>query len=241
MSQIYNPSRPIGHIQALSKKVFSILILAVLLLPAAPCRAGQSDSIARASIHGVLSLDSRSTIIEGKHITINGILGGIAFGRGQHKLTLGYYWLSYGAKQRLIDLHKSHAHRINLEYYTRTDVGFASLAYWFPLYRNPRWTVYIPVETGLGSESANYRRISDDAQLGSGHFYFVPYQLGAYGEFKATPWVGFGLQIGYRNAARQTVFREHFEGPYYSYGLTFYPDRIYSDLKKYWAKRHTAR
>lgn len=38
---------------------------------------------------------------------------------------------------------------------------------------------------------------------------------------------------GYRDAIYRGPFRKHFKGPYYSYGLTFYPGRIYKDLRSY--------
>lgn len=213
-----------------------------MLLLSLHCSGWQKDSLPTDASHvrWILSLDARSTVIERKHISINGVLTGTGFGKKGHKLTIGYYWLNYGSKQRLINLHKKLAHSINVSYYTKTDVRFVSLAYWYPLYRDKRWVVSLPAEIGLGQESARYREVSGDGYLGKKDFYFGPCQLGIYGEYRVTPWVGLGLQIGYRDAIYRGPFRKHFKGPYYSYGLTFYPDRIYKDLKNHFNRKHQA-
>ena len=73
--------------------------------------------------HYLISMDSRSTIIDGRHIRINGLLTGMSIGEKNHKITLGYYWLGYDASRRLIDWHKKLTQSINLSYYIKTDVS----------------------------------------------------------------------------------------------------------------------
>jgi hypothetical protein len=206
------------------------------------CLYAQSDSVSLGSTatdntHFVIGLDSRSTIIEKRHININGALAGISFGKKSHTITLGYYWLGYNAANRLIDFHKNLAQSINLSYYTPTDVQFVSLAYWYPIIKNKKWTFSVPIEFGVGTESRQYRKLSNDHTLGNGYFSFEPYQIGTYTEYKLTPWVGLSTQLGYRNAISKGDFKKRFGGMYYSYGLTVYPGQVYNDVKLWYTKR----
>jgi hypothetical protein len=201
--------------------------------------AADSDSVSTSNNtpRFVLSLDTRSTIIDRRHVRINGVLSGVSFGKRSHKITVGYYWLGYNASKRLIDWHKSLAHSINLSYYTKTDVAFVSFAYWYPLLKTKRWTVSIPVELGAGRETSNYRELSDDSAINNKHFSFAPYQAGVYGEYRVTPWAGLSAQVGYRNALSESHFRRHFSGVYYSYGICLYPGTIYTDVKGWMGNR----
>lgn len=184
----------------------------------------------------VMSLDTRSTIIDRRHIRINGALTGVSFGQKNHKITMGYYWLGYDASKRLINWHKSIAHSINLSYYTKTDVQFISFAYWLPVLKKNKWTLSVPLEMGLGRETSRYRALQNDAALDKKNAVFEPYQCGVYSEYKLTPWFGIDAQVGYRNALSKTHFQKHFAGIYYSYGLSLYPGTIYQDYKS-WRKK----
>ncbi len=186
----------------------------------------------------MLSLDTRSTIIDRRHVRINGAMTGVSFGQKNHKITVGYYWLAYNAAKRLIDWHKNLAHSVNLSYYTKTDVAFVSFAYWYPLLKKNKWSVSVPLELGIGHETSNYLAISNDISLNHKHFRFVPYQAGLYAEYHLTPWAGLSAQVGYRNSLAENHFRKHFSGMYYSYGVCLYPGTIYTDLKSWQKRRH---
>jgi hypothetical protein len=214
-----------------------VMTLCVVKSPAQSSSATEDSTAKKPNrVRWILSLDSRSTIIEKKNITINGALGGISFGEKSHKITLGYYWLNYDGRQRLVSLRKSMARRFNLSYYTKTDVSFLSLAYWYPLHKSKKWMVYLPGELGIGQESAHYRHISDDGYIGKKDFYFAPFQVGVYGEYRVTKWAGLDAQVGYRDTLYKGPFRKHFNGVYYSYGFTLYPGTIYADLKHYFSR-----
>lgn len=213
-------------------RISSGILIFSLILFVAQSAFGQQDTTKRPSgTHVVFSLDSRSTIIDREHITINGAWTGIEFGKIHHKFTVGYYWLKYGASQKIIDLHKKLAEIINLSSYTKTDVFFVSLGYWYPLIHNQKWILSIPVELGIGKETANYHRVTDDSGVGKSNTVFSPVQGGIYGEFHATKWAGLFSQVGYRNTFSSIGFRERFRGPYYSYGLTVYPDAFFKAFK----------
>lgn len=175
-------------------------------------------------IKAVFNLDSRSSFIERQPVNIWGVNAGIAFGAKRNQLTLGYYWMSYAAYAKLINWRKEAAHRINLSYYTRTDLWFTSLLYWWNLKNSQRWMISLPMEVGAGLAYAIPHDLSRDQPIDrtTRHF-FAPVQIGMYVQWKATRWVGFGLQGGYRYSVFQTDLDQHFNGTYYSVGMTIYP------------------
>ncbi|HEV7378965.1 MAG TPA: hypothetical protein VGN64_04180, partial [Dyadobacter sp.] len=171
------------------------------------------------------------------HLKVKGVKTGLSFGEKGHKITIGYYWLNYNSNIRLINLREKLTESINIAGYTKTDVGFVSFAYWYPLHTGKKWIVSLPAELGVGQESAAYRQLSGSEYNGRKESFFYPYQLGLYAEYKATPWVGISLQTGYRDAFYHGPLRRQFRGIYYSYGLTFYPGRILRDVKGYLTKK----
>ena len=209
-----------------------------LLCSFAATGAATDSTLSRQNVRMILSLDTRSTIIDRRHVRINGAMAGIAFGEKKHKITAGYYWLGYDAARRLINWHKNLSYSINLSYYTKTDVQFLSVAYWYPVLKERKWTVYVPVEFGMGQQTAQYRKLANDDALSRRNFQFMPCQAGVYSEYRVTPWAGFDAQIGYRNAISESNFRKHFAGIYYSYGISLYPGTIYRDIKGWYKKQH---
>jgi hypothetical protein len=80
------------------------------------------DSL-RPRLSYAISWDARSSIIKEKRVNIWGVNTGIIVGRKRNQITLGYYWLNFNSYQRLIDLRKSAAKRVNLDYYTKFFVS----------------------------------------------------------------------------------------------------------------------
>lgn len=178
----------------------------------------------RPAITPAFNLDFRDSFLERQHVNVWGINAGIEFGVKRHQLTLGYYWINYATYLRLIDWRRDAAQRVNLGYYTRTDMWFMSLLYWWNMTNNRRWMVSLPVELGGGVAYAIPLNLSQNAQIDrSHHDFFVPLQAGAYAQWKATRWLGLSAQIGYRVAVFQTAIDQNFNGSYYSIGVTIYP------------------
>ncbi|TLV02248.1 hypothetical protein [Dyadobacter luticola] len=222
----------------LTKTCRSFTACVCVLLFSVRAFAGEKDSLAVTSNpRFVLSLDSRSTIIAGRPVRINGVLTGLSFGQKHYKITVGYYWLGYDASRKLINWHRKLSQSINLSYYTKTDVQFVSFAYWHPVIRTNKWILSVPAELGIGQETARYRQLSNDSSIRAKNFHFVPAQIGVYAEYRVTNWAGLDAQLGYRNAFSNGAFRKHFSGVYYSYGITLYPGNIYRDVRNYYAKR----
>ncbi|CCH55771.1 hypothetical protein BN8_05057 [Fibrisoma limi BUZ 3] len=190
--------------------------------PSAYTSAPDSTPVAR--ITPAINLDFRNSFLERQHVNVWGVNAGIEFGPKRHQLTLGYYWLTYATYLRLIDWRRTAARRINLDYYTRTDLWFLSLLYWWNLTNNQHWMVSLPVEVGGGIAYAMPHDLRRDVQIDrTRRDFFVPVQVGAYTQWKATRWIGFSVQLGYRYSIFQTDIDQHFNGVYYSVGLTVYP------------------
>jgi len=183
------------------------------------------DSLGRRPVSWTLSLDFRNSFIARRPVNVWGANTGIAFGEKRHQVTVGYYWLSYNSLQRFIDLRRDAARRLNLEYYTRTDMAFGSLMYWWNLTNNHQWMVSFPLEVGAGVASAiPIDPRTDVAQQVATRNFFMPVQLGIYTQWRASRWVGLSGQLGYRHSMFRTNLDQHYDGAYYSAGLTFYPE-----------------
>ncbi|WP_128546824.1 hypothetical protein [Larkinella soli] len=185
-----------------------------------------ADSVrpARHPVTPAFNLDFRTSFLEKRRVNVWGVNAGIEYGAKRHQVTLGYYWLNYAVYLRLIDWRRDAARRINLDYYTRTDLWFLSLLYWYNLTNNRRWKVSIPVEVGGGVAYAMPRDLTRDLPVDrTRRDFFVPVQVGGYGQWKATRWVGFSVQMGYRYSVFQTAIDQNFNGIYYSFGITVYP------------------
>ena len=191
----------------------------------------QADSVKNKKIQygWAINWDARSSLIEHKPVNIWGVNTGIYYGKKKHQLTFGYYWLSLNGYQRLIDFRKSAAKRVNLGYYTKTDLFYFSMMFWHNLINTKRFRVAIPLEVGIGATTNSANTFVNDIQLWKRNDVIIPIQLGLYGEWKATRWMGFISQFGYRASITQKHISEHYSSYYYSIGATFYTYQIYKD------------
>lgn len=206
--------------------MISACLLAFSLLTVRPDSLAPADTgtSARSKIKPAFNLDFRDSFLERQHVNVLGVNAGIEFGVKRHQLTLGYYWISYATYLRLIDWRRDAARRINLDYYTRTDMWYVNLLYWWNMTNNKKWMVSIPVELGGGVAYALPTNLSKETPIDRTHRSFlVPVQVGVYGQWKATRWVGLSAQVGYRVTVFQTAIDQNFNGSYYSIGLTIYP------------------
>ena len=204
----------------------AVFLVACSLFIAQPDSTAPADSVRPkyAALKPAFNLDFRDSFLESQHVNVLGINAGFTYGRKRHQLTLGYYWINYATYLRLIDWRRNAAQRINLNYYTRTDMWFVSTMYWWNLTNNKRWLVSIPVELGGGVAYALPLNLSQNVQVDrSRRDFFVPLQIGAYGQWRATRWVGLSAQIGYRISVFQTAIDQNFNGSYYSIGISIYP------------------
>lgn len=176
-----------------------------------------SDSL-RPRLSYAINWDARSSIIKEQRVNIWGVNTGIILGRKRNQITLGYYWLNFNSYLRLLDLRKSAAKRVNLDYYTKTDLYFFSLMYWKNFINNKRWRVSVPVEVGIGATKNENVGLFNEIRIWKRKDYFVPIQAGVYVGWKATRWGGLSVQGGYRYAMHQRNIPENYNGLYYSLG-----------------------
>lgn len=177
------------------------------------------DSL-RPRLSYTISWDARSSIIKEKRVNIWGVNTGIIIGRKRNQITLGYYWLNFNSYQRLIDLRKSAAKRVNLDNYTKTDLYFFSLMYWKNFVNNKRWRISVPIEIGIGATKNKNVGLINEIQIWKRKDYFMPVQTGLNIGWKATRWVGLSAQCGYRYAPRKKNIPENYNGLYYSFGAS---------------------
>lgn len=218
------------------------VVLSALLLTARsglPARPTMADTLhpVRTVVNPAFNLDFRNSFLERQRVNVWGVNAGVEFGPKRHQLTLGYYWLSYATYLRLIDWRRDAARRINLDYYTRTDLWFMNVQYWWNLTNNRHWMVSLPVEMGGGVAYAMPHDLRQDNQIDrTRRDFFVPLQVGAYAQWKTTRWAGFSTQVGYRYSIFQSDINQHFNGVYYSVGVTLYPALV-TDLWRWLSKK----
>jgi hypothetical protein len=200
-----------------------LLVFFNLLVPADTLVAPDSGRY-ESRIKPTANIDFRNSFLGRQRVNVWGVNAGIEFGARRHQLTLGYYWLNYATYLRLINWRRDAARRINLAYYTRTDLWFTSVQYWWNMTNNKRWMVSIPVELGGGVAYAIPRDLRQDVQVDrTRRDFFVPLQLGIYAQWKATRWGGLSGQVGYRYSVFQTDINQNFNGTYYSVGVSIFP------------------
>lgn len=176
-----------------------------------------SDSL-RPHLSYAVNWDARSSIIKKQRVNIWGINTGIIVGRKRNQITLGYYWLNFNSYLRLIDLRKSAAKTVNLNYYTKTDLYFFSLMYWKNFVNNKKWRVSVPIEMGIGTTKNENVSLLNEIRVWKRKDYFIPIQAGVYVGWKATRWGGLSVQGGYRYALHQKNIPANYNGLYYSLG-----------------------
>ena len=198
--------------------IFSLKVIAQTPLPDS-VKVTSLDSF-RPRLSYAINWDARSSIIKEKQVNIWGVNTGIIVGRKRNQITLGYYWLNFNSYQRLIDLRKSAAKRVNLDYYIKTDLYFFSLMYWKNFVNNKRWRISVPFEIGIGATKNENIGILNEIQIWKRKDYFMPVQAGLNIGWKATRWVGLSAQSGYRYALRKKNIPENYNGLYYSVGAS---------------------
>ncbi|RRB17131.1 hypothetical protein [Larkinella knui] len=176
-------------------------------------------------VRWTVNLDFRDSFVNRHHVNVWGVNTGLVFGPKRHQITIGYYWLTYNSYLHLIDLHRNAAKRLNLAYYTKTDMAFGSVMLWHNFINNRRWMFSIPVELGAGRATAVSTDTKTDSATGRSRWdFFMPVQVGVYGQWKASRWIGLSSQIGYRISIFQTNVNQHYNGSYYSVGTVIYPE-----------------
>lgn len=225
---------------------FSIIFLCYLSALQAQSTLSLSDSLLTKPLDSsytkanfTINWDARSSFIKDKRVNIWGINSGIIFGKKRNQITVGYYWMNFNSYLRLIDLRKSASKRVNLDYYTKTDLYFFSLMYWKNFIENRRWRVSVPFEVGIGATKNQGANLFTDLRIWKRKDFFMPVQTGLYVKWKATRWVGLSVQGGYRYALISKNIQGNYNGFYYSFGLALQSE-LFKDIYRWLFKKHSA-
>jgi len=169
--------------------------------------------------------DNRSTFFNNQKINITGIDGGVML-KNKLRITLGFYSVSdkLTTLKKILD---------EIEYQGIYKLNYGSLNIEF-IYKNHRFfSLGMPLEFGLGSNSLNYQsedyNLQTDKQSG---FIAVSY-FGLSGTFKPIRWIGLKGAVGYRKTLFNQVKGLAFDGVYTSLGLDIDLSEIIKDCKMY--------
>lgn len=174
----------------------------------------------------IINLDTRNSFIADRPVNIWGGNLGFAYGKS-HALTLGCYFLQPDSYRRLLEKSRITAIIGQQPQYTGNQIYFASLMYQYNIVNNRHWLVAVPTEVGGGVSNIFRKKVQTDERTGAfTRDLFLPIQLGLYVEWRATRYVGLSGQIGYRYTLVQTDIKQNYDGVYYSYGTTIYPESL---------------
>ncbi len=171
-----------------------------------------------------LHLQSRFSPVEGSLVGLWGGSVGYVWGPYEREITLGYQWLGGRGSRQLGDIEKKLAQKAGVDSYNSTEAGFVNVGYWHIVHNTRRWKFGFPIELGLGKATARPQSLTDDLRfrptLTSS---ILPLQVGVYGEWKVTRWVGIGLQVGYRQNLIRFEPVDKLNAPYGRLRILVYP------------------
>ncbi len=178
-----------------------------------------------------LHIDNRNSFIPGGNFGMWGGSLGYTWGILEREVTLGYYWAGSRGKQQLSAISKAEAERTNASSYAKTDLYFVSVGYWHILFNEPRWKAGIPLDLGFGKSTSTQTMLSGEPLLGKPiENTLVPLQISGYGEWKATRWVGLGLQTGYRHNLSSSKSAPSINGMFFRVRVIVYPQTLTDGL-----------
>ncbi len=197
------------------------------------CSVRPSGTAAQADTSGVfkIHLDMRGVVSEGKRLRMGGASVGWEWGRKRDEATLGYYWTGKRGKRDISSLPEFEGSFGLPASGTRTDVRFINAGYWMTIANRRRWKLLTPLEAGIGRAKFSYCThcgpSSADKEVRRARIF--PLQAAVYGEWKATRWVGTGLQVGYRKyiTGNDDVSLRQLEGLYYRLRVLVYIQTFY--------------
>lgn len=172
----------------------------------------------------VISLDTRNSFIADKPVNIWGGNLGFAYGK-HHRITFGCYFLQPESYRQLLEKSRITAIIGKQPQYTGNQIYFGSFMYQYNIVNNRRFLVAVPSEIGGGVSNIFRKKVLTGERTGGlGRDIFLPVQLGLYVEWRATRYIGLSGQFGYRYTLVQTDIKQNYDGTYYSYGTTIYPE-----------------
>lgn len=173
-----------------------------------------------------LHLQSRYSFPQGRVLAVWGASVGYTWGPYEREITLGYHWLGRRGAGQLGVIEKQNAQDQFHPIYSGVEAGFGTVGYWHILHNSKRWKMGIPLEAGLGiAQTESYSLLTDKPLLLARPraTWIVPALAGGYIEYKATRWVGVGIQSGYRYNLYRASGVDQLNGMYYRLRVLVYP------------------
>lgn len=169
--------------------------------------------------------DNRLTFLSGQKLNITGVDGGVLL-NNKLRITLGYYSVS----DKLTSLKKT----LNaVEYQGEYHLNYGALNLEF-IYRNTRFfSLGMPLEFGLGSNSLNYKSEINNLEIGKQSGPTAMAYFGLSGTFKPIRWIGLKAAFGYRKTLYNQIKNLGFNGIYTSVGLAIDFREIITDCRMF--------
>lgn len=204
------------------------LRIALLLVPFVMCctlvaQAQFTDSIMHALRHkprAYGALNGRNSFVQNQKSPINGVKLGLNF-KSQFVFGLSYNWMTNG----IVTYNEL---QIRNELKAHYVAAFAE----YTFYDTKRWEISIPLQIGVGKiyTLSNQKQTHQSVAM----FYEPTMSL----TYKATRYVGLGLDVGYRIVVKNKVeIPQNFTSATYSFGIAFFFGTMYSDAKRLWTKK----
>lgn len=107
-----------------------------------------------------------------------------------------------------------------------------NFSYWgqtvdWRLYEDDRWELALPVQAGIGI--AYRERFRNGISEQRKRPFFIPVEMQFTAIYKLTRYIGLSAGLGFRVS---TLKGSSFNGPVYTYGISFFGGTLYRDLKK---------
>jgi len=203
-------------------------ILLTLLFPAIGLAPGETtaqvnpvDSIREALRVGgsfAIGLDGRNSFIAGTPARVLGFRVGMDC--GTVRLYTGLYSLGKPVPGQGYTLPgDTVSSQLNFSYWGQTVD--------WRLYKDERWELALPVQTGIGV--AYRERFRNGISEQRKRPFFMPFEMQFTAIYKLTRYIGLSAGLGFRVS---TLRGSSFNGAVYTYGISLFGGTLYRDLKK---------
>jgi hypothetical protein len=192
-----------------------------LLLGETVAQVNPIDSIRTALQNGgsfAIGLDGRNSFIAGSPARVMGFRVGMDC--GTVRLYTGLYSLGKPVPGQGYTLPgDTLTSRLNFSYWGQTVD--------WRIYEDDRWELAFPVQAGIGI--AYRERFRNGVSEQRKRPLFIPVEMQFTAIYKLTRYIGLSAGLGFRIS---TLKGSSFNGPVYTYGISFFGGTLYRDLKK---------
>ena len=158
--------------------------------------------------------DNKNTFVSGSGAPINGLEIGVSFG-SKISYMVGYYFLKKPI-EGIATLNRGTMHEIT--YATKVQFSYFSFIAEYTLYKKGRWSVYMPLQLGIGKASKRYFEKNIEAFQKQNNI--LPIELSVTGNYRIWKFVGVSGGLGCRTALGANIIKdEDFSGLTYSLGV----------------------